>query len=273
MNRSENYNGAGSPETELRALIALLLDAISSDSVASAGAQAELAAIRKQVNGFTPGELSEATAKLSAWVQRWQSEIERRLNGLSPARRRNGAQNGAAVKPGTDPCTGLPARGEAEKAIKGDFGSRRPVWATVFILQRLPAINARFGRSVGDHMLVTAARHLARQLGETDLLFRWIGPSFVALMERPDAADVVRAEVNRICTARFHASVVLDSSTVLIPVSVKCHLLSSSDYSSATEFIGTLLTIVSDEREVTVPLASAAAAAPSPRAVGSGAEG
>jgi GGDEF domain-containing protein len=254
------HTDAASAEAALRALVALLLDTVSSDSLASPGAIADLAPIRRHIAGSSHEDLSEATTELATWLPRWRAEMEQRLDGLSPARTRNGTRNRIAVKPGMDPCTGLPGRGEAEKAIR-EIAAGRHIWAVVLILQRLPAINARFGRSVGDHLLFTEARYLKQQFSGNDRLFRWIGPSFVALMDRPNSPDAVRSEVHHMCSARFQASVVLDSRTVLIPLSVRWHLLASSDYSSATEFIGTLQALISDAEVAAPP----AAPAPSPR--------
>jgi GGDEF domain-containing protein len=255
MSGDEVHDDAASAEAGLRALIALLLDTISSDSLASPGAMADLVSIRRRIAGSSHEDLSEAATELATWLPRWRGEIEQRLDGLSPARTKNGTRSRIAVKPGMDPCTGLPGRGEAEKAIRKDIAGGRHIWGVILILQRLPAINARFGRSVGDHLLITEARHLKEQFSGNDRLFRWIGPSFLALMDRPDSPDAVRSEVTHMCLSRFHASVVLDSRTVLIPLSVRWHLLASSDYSSATEFIGTLQTLISDAELAAPPAA------------------
>jgi len=262
MNGDEVQNDTAGAESKLRAIIALLLDTISSDSLASPGVMGDLVSIRGHIAGSSHEDLSAATTELAAWLPRWLGEIEQRLDGLSPARTKNGTRHRVAVKPGMDPCTGLPGRGEAEKAIRKEIADGRHIWGVVLILQRLPAINARFGRSVGDHLLITEARYLRQQFSENDRLFRWIGPSFVALMHRPNSPEAVRSEVNRMCLSRFHATVVLDSRTVLIPLSVRWHLLASADHNSATEFIGTLQTLISDSDAAVPP----AALAPPPRA-------
>jgi len=243
MSSPEINADAANPETELRGLVALLLDAISADSLTSPGARADLASIRRNVAAASREDLSEAATTLAAVLPRWREEIEQRLGALFPA---NGTRHLIAAKPGIDPCTGLPGRGEAEKAIRNKLGGGRPFWAVILILQRLPAINARFGRKVGDQLLITEARQLEKQFGEHDRLFRWIGPSFIALLDRSGPPETVRSEVNHLCLSQFHANLVLDSRTVLIPLSIRWHLLASADYHSPTEFIGTLQTLVSD---------------------------
>jgi len=262
MSGEETHGDAASPEAELRTLIALLLDTISSHSLASPFAIADLASIRRHIAGTSHEELAEAAIRLATWLPSWRNEIEKRLDGASPSRPKKSTQNRAAADPRIDPCTGLSGRSEAEKAIRKQIAGGRHIWAVILILQRLPAINARFGRSVGDQLLITEARHLEEQFKENDRLFRWIGPSFVALLHRPSPPEAVRSEVNGMCLSRFHATVVLDSRTVFIPLSVRWHLLASSDYRSAAEFIGTLQTLIA-ESDLAAP---SAAPAPSPQA-------
>jgi GGDEF domain-containing protein len=88
----------------------------------------------------------------------------------------------ARPAPVLDPVTGLPARQAAETAIERAYSSKIPVTPAVIVIDSLPAINMRFGRSTGDALLHVFANHLKQTLEPEDELYRWTGPAFVALL-------------------------------------------------------------------------------------------
>ncbi len=63
--------------------------------------------------------------------------------------------------------------------------------AVLFIdLDHFKSVNDRFGHGVGDVVLQHAARRIERALRESDLLFRWGGEEFVALLPHTTPAEV-----------------------------------------------------------------------------------
>jgi GGDEF domain-containing protein len=228
------------PQTiELRAIIALLMSTLSSDSLTSSGGKAEIEAFRARIE--TPnGDLYRTRSHLAIWLTRWRKEIEQRLESAAKGEQ---ARSGEA-RSVADPCTGLLNRFAAEAAIARAAEEGRQVYAAVFILHQLPAINKRFGYSVGDHLLLLQAQHLARLLAPEDQLFRWIGPSFLVLLERPGAIDAVLAEVARIGSNHFQTDVDLESRSVLIPVSAQWRVVASTEYTSAADFTSALRALI-----------------------------
>ncbi len=82
-----------------------------------------------------------------------------------------------------DSVTGLPSRRAAERAISEAlaFGSTHAV--AVFVVKRLSAINAKYGRAVGDEAMLRVANHFAQHLSAATFLYRWSGPALVALIQ------------------------------------------------------------------------------------------
>ncbi len=95
-----------------------------------------------------------------------------------------------------DPLTWLPNRAEAERrlaeALGGD-GARTGQTAVLFVdLDRFKVINDSLGHRLGDETLSQAAARLRRALRPEDLLARFGGDEFVAVLEDvPDAARAV----------------------------------------------------------------------------------
>jgi GGDEF domain-containing protein len=87
-----------------------------------------------------------------------------------------------------------------------------------FVVDRVQLINARFGYAVGDQILVLLRDHLAKHLQAGDQLFRWTGPVFLALLDRPNLPDGVRAEVKRITSVKLETTVQIGTRSVLLPV-------------------------------------------------------
>jgi GGDEF domain-containing protein len=56
-------------------------------------------------------------------------------------------------------------------------------------------------------------------LNERDQLFRWSGPSFVALLEREAPIEQVKREIGRVAKMRVEDLIEIDSRSVLLPIS------------------------------------------------------
>jgi len=118
-----------------------------------------------------------------------------------------------------DAITGLPNRESAEQALTAALERRKPAYAVAFAVSRVHLINARFGYSTGNQILLRARDHLAARLGLERRLFRWTGPVFVALIEQEEEPD---AEVQRITSAKLETGVSIGDSSVMLPI----HLVS-----------------------------------------------
>jgi diguanylate cyclase (GGDEF)-like protein len=124
------------------------------------------------------------------------------------------------VSAGVDLTTGLPDRTAAETALNQCAAANEKAYAIIFIADRVQLINARFGYAAGDEVLKTIKAHIQKGLRPADRLYRWRGPSFLALLKRSDPADTVRTEMSRIATTRLEKTVEIGSKSVLLPIGV-----------------------------------------------------
>jgi GGDEF domain-containing protein len=118
-----------------------------------------------------------------------------------------------------DASTGLPSKKEALKAIQAAVDSPAEKFLVIAVVNRVQAVNARFGYAVGDRVLATFAEHFRNNLGARDQLFRWHGPSLVAVLERQGRIETVRTEISRFAEAKLEKTAEVGNRTVLLPIS------------------------------------------------------
>ena len=118
-----------------------------------------------------------------------------------------------------DAATGLPGKEEAERAIRRAVGSPAHKFLVVAVCSRVQAVNARFGHSVGDRVVAALAQHFRKSLSVRDQIYRWTGPTLVALLERADRIEQIRAEIRNFADTRMDKTMEIGQRTVLIPIS------------------------------------------------------
>lgn len=100
-----------------------------------------------------------------------------------------------------DPLTGLPGREAIEARLRQftQSPSSAPPFALLFIdLDGFKAVNDRWGHTAGDRVLAEVASRLAGALRDRDLIARYGGDEFVALIneiERQEELDAVLARL------------------------------------------------------------------------------
>jgi len=99
-------------------------------------------------------------------------------------------------QPGRDPVTGLPdARAFQTRLTEELARSRRhglPLGALLVDIDRFAALNARYGREVGDAVLAEAALFLKLLVRESDVLARLPGDRFAVILPETDASAAMR---------------------------------------------------------------------------------
>lgn len=133
-----------------------------------------------------------------------------------------GSLRGPCLTPasrGLDPATELPMQAECVAAIRQAIDSGARYFAVVMVVNRVQRINARFGREAGDRVLCRFKEHAEKQFYASDRLFRWTGPAIVALIERPEAFELVRGQVKRTLEIPVHENYEIGDRSVLIPIS------------------------------------------------------
>lgn len=132
----------------------------------------------------------------------------------------------APLEASVDGVTGLPDAVEAERAIEAAMASGSAAYVAVLCMERLNAINASFGYSVGDRLMLQFAQDVGQRLNAADRLFRWRGPTLAAVLSRPGKTHDVRIEVSRLVGQRHEQVVQFQGRTVLLPVAARCTVIS-----------------------------------------------
>jgi diguanylate cyclase (GGDEF)-like protein len=118
-----------------------------------------------------------------------------------------------------DLVTGLPSFNMVPTALGAAITAGRNAYAVLFCVDRIEIINSRFGPESGDRVLIALGQRLAQRFSGADVLFRWRGPGFLALIERTESEMAVRDEVTRLASARLEQEIELSGRSVLLPIS------------------------------------------------------
>lgn len=168
--------------------------------------KAQLGECLQSVRGEALRQKEEGKAALES-IQQELAQSQERLGGLS-------------VGSNLDPATGLPGKLEAEKALHEAASLSGTLFLLLAVVNRLEAVNARFGYAIGDQALAIVAEHFRGALHADDKLYRWNGPALLAVMSRKAAAGTVRDEVRRFAEKKLEKIFVIGSRSVLLPISV-----------------------------------------------------
>jgi GGDEF domain-containing protein len=168
---------------------------------------------------------------------RLQGETRGRMAELkNEVERLSSRLKAAATDDSEDPVTGLKGRSLAEEEIKNKIRVGKDFTVALFILDRVASINARFGRLVGDDILITGAKTLAQKLSGTTL-YRWSGPAFVAVFDPSVNLTQAQFRATQAAAMRVEKSIEADNRSVLIVITASCHLQRVSIASSPEEIL------------------------------------
>jgi GGDEF domain-containing protein len=175
--------------------------------------------------------MSECLDILRTEIVRHRSESARNVSEMhSVVERLRARAPGAPAPPERlDPLTNLPERAAAEQALASAARDPRPAFAAVLVVDRLDLINARFGRTVGDEVLVFFCQHVRQGLEESDRLFRWTGPALLAVLFRDEPLAAVREVINRLFAKRLTKSATVENRSVLLSVPAKWVVLAARE--------------------------------------------
>jgi diguanylate cyclase (GGDEF)-like protein len=100
-------------------------------------------------------------------------------------------------QPGRDPVTGLPDANTFHQRVGEELSRARrhglPLAVALVDLDHFGALNARYGRAVGDAALAEVALLLRLQIRDTDIVARLGGDTFGLLLPETDAGPALRA--------------------------------------------------------------------------------
>lgn len=115
-----------------------------------------------------------------------------------------------------DPVTGLPGALPAENYIRGCASSGQSIYILSMVLKSLDLVNRRYGYAAGDHLMSRYGAAIAERLPVSGRLFRWHGPSLIAVMPLPEADEAMNAEAARVTTAPSEYLIEQDDRSVFL---------------------------------------------------------
>jgi GGDEF domain-containing protein len=224
---------------ELQTMIAMLTKTMTSLASGSESSVARLQAVEKQLHKASMIEdfqsakirMSECLESLRTEIVRQREESARHVTELRDTIQQSKERTAAAATESAlrDAVTGLPERAEAEAALASASNGNRPIFAAIFVVERVDLINARFGHAVGDQILLYFYQHLAQSLDPADRMFRWSGPALLALLDRHQTIGQLREELTRIASKRLAKTVTVGARSVLLPVAANWTLYPVSE--------------------------------------------
>jgi GGDEF domain-containing protein len=144
-----------------------------------------------------------------------------------------------------DPITGLPGMAGAELAIAGVLAAPAGSYLGIFTVERLNAVNARYGFGTGDRLMLEFAQELAQHFSGSDRLFRWRGPTMMALVKRTGRVLDVRTEMGRLASAKRDTALNLQGREVYMSIAVRSTVISLAEGRPFASILETLNTISS----------------------------
>ncbi len=164
--------------------------------------------------------LADCLESIHTEARRQKSESVRAVVSLQEEIRESQQRIAAAgAGPVLDPTTGLPARAAAAAALAEWVLNPKPPYAALFIVDRVVLINTRFGYEVGDRVLNTYLEELRKHLSPADQIFRWSGPAFLALLQRPDRIEKVREHLRFVLSGKIERNFELSNRSALLSIS------------------------------------------------------
>ncbi len=120
-----------------------------------------------------------------------------------------------------DSETGLPGRLLFEKIVSDAIGEQKTFMLALFVVERLPLINKRFGRAAGDRVLLYVAQYLAQELPDSNSLSRWGGTAFSAIITSENS-DKMGSQIRAISNKPLSANIDVGSRSVMLTISCGC---------------------------------------------------
>ncbi len=218
---------------ELQHIVSMLTGAITTSMEASESSITRLQTIEKQLERAAVIEdVRTLRLKLAQCLEGIQEEIVQRQQDVATAsadlQRTGRLSNPEDPKVTLDAITGVPGRPQAEDAMKQALQSGRQHYVVVVVANRIKAINSRFGYPAGDRVLRCLCKQLQAFVSETNCVFRWTGPAYVALLHRETPIDELRRQVQRAGDKKFQEVFEVESRSVSLPVSATWAVLAIS---------------------------------------------
>ena len=191
-------------------------------------------------------DLAKARTEALAERQKVSAVVSEVLNKVdaAPACDLKEASEPAVYTP--DPLTGLPSRALAEAELRRIYGQAQPCCLALFVVKRLALINARFGYSRGDEVLLRVITHITQLLPEFNRLFRWAPCSFLTMAPSNMTYRELRAKVQIVELTRLAPTLEWEGRSAMVPVVLQCRVIPTKDFGTIEDLFLRLDTLAAD---------------------------
>lgn len=249
---------AASEQNELKSMVVMMTQSLVRVSQTSHASVATLHAVERDLTNASElpdilsvkAKLADSLKAICEEAARQKEQIARIDSDLSKAAGQPAGGIDTGVLP-CDPVTGLAGIEAAHTRIAEAFNSGRNAWVAMFFLERMDAVNQRFGFKAGDQMMALFSKHIAKQLKENDSLFRWRGPLLVAVLEREQSALSMGTEIRRIAMSQPEFSLTTGARDVIIPMASSYSVIGLKSQPGVDAVIKCLEGFASNERNRT----------------------
>jgi GGDEF domain-containing protein len=135
----------------------------------------------------------------------------------------------------TDQLTGLPTRAYAEGELMRAHAQLADCYLALFVVKRLALINAKFGYTRGDEVLLRVVSHLAQSMPDYKNLFRWAPCAFLNLAPAGVPYKDLRTKVQIIELARLTPTLEWEGRSAMVPVVMDCRIMSVKDFTTPSD--------------------------------------
>lgn len=206
---------------ELQSMVAMLTDTVVQLCGTTAVSVHNLVELERDLESADEIEdIQLLKVRLSAQLKTMRREVEdqqQRFEQLKTVAEAQIHPQAATVAADVDRTTGLPGPAAAEAALHIALQRGTQVTSAVFVIERLKAVNDRYGFAIGDEILAVFSRRLLQRF-PNDAIFRWRGPSFLLILETGHPIEVVRREIQRAIFGSLEHTARMGTRSVLLPI-------------------------------------------------------
>jgi GGDEF domain-containing protein len=186
-----------------------LLDGVSQHVIPGDGR--DLKRFRTEISTIS-GSLSERSSS---------EQISSLLNsGLQSLATYNTRTAKLVVPPTIEPMGKLSDRSAAEQSIAREIEVAKDCVCGVFLVNRLASISARFGRAIGDEVMLLVAERLMQHLPAGAAIFRWSESALVALAEVAGNISEVTRRYARAASMSLEKNIETEHRFVMVPITL-----------------------------------------------------
>jgi GGDEF domain-containing protein len=225
-------------------------EAIARQKSDFAAAAERWATVEEQIKAIsTTDDLETVKALLTTQIASARAEALQAATNLESPSSGHVLGDGSATGPAgltTDPLTGLPTRAYAEAELARALAEPADCFLALFVVKRLALINAKFGYSRGDQVLLKVVVHLAQSLPEYKKLFRWAPCAFLTVAPPKTSYKEFRSKIQIIELTRLTPTLEWEGRSAMVPVVLDCRIVSVKDFGALSDLFLRLDTLAAD---------------------------